>query len=65
MPTMITINSEIIMPDGLKGIVVEVLPIGELRILGLDGEEYFYYPEDVEEQEPQHCTAYYADRDEW
>lgn len=56
------------MPDGLKGIVVEVLPIGELRILGLDGEEYFYYPEDVEdveEQEPQHCTAYYADRDEW
>lgn len=44
---------------------MEILPIGELRIRASDGTDYYYYPDDVEEVNEIHPSAYYADRDEW
>lgn len=65
MPTMLNTKMIVKMPNGETGEVMEILPIGELRIRASDGTDYYYYPDDVEEVNEIHPSAYYADRDEW
>ena len=50
MKTKLSINDRIITPDGLHGIIVEVEPIGEFKIILDSGETAYWFPEDLRKE---------------
>ena len=41
------INDRVVTPDGLRGIIVAIEPIGEFKIVLDTGEEVWWFPEDL------------------
>ena len=51
------INDRIITPDGLHGIIVEVEPIGEFKIILDSGEVAYWFPEDLRKENHGKATV--------
>lgn len=51
MKTKLQINDRVETPDGLHGIIVEVEPIGEFKIILDSGETAYWFPEDLRKED--------------
>jgi hypothetical protein len=60
-----SLDEKVKLPDGRIGRIIGQEPIGEYRVeVSPDGTVEYWYEDDLQEAEPVHGTAYYAERGE-
>ena len=55
--TPLQINDRVETPDGLHGIIAEVEPIGEFKIILDSGETAYWFPEDLRKENHGKATV--------